>query len=194
MSDLSLVVPIKLLHTTSNRLTWAAEQCVHAVRGQWGNFWEQNVLYLFWVNAKHFKAFFHAWKRVKSPISPFRHYSPAGLWPVAVVVSCFGPIMWELWAPINPLLSAPTERLLLMTYFGNQKHRPLSTHDKMASDGAWLPQPEVCENWERDNSFWECFQQKRGGCSIRMYLQYVYTRISIFQFLLLKACLKYDAE
>lgn len=32
-----------------------------------------------------------------------------------------------------------------MTYFGNQKHRPLSTRDKMASDRSWLAEAEVCE-------------------------------------------------
>lgn len=31
---------------------------MHVVGGRWGNFWEQNVLYLFWPNAKHLKAFF----------------------------------------------------------------------------------------------------------------------------------------
>lgn len=169
MRDLSWLVPIKPLHTTSNVLTWAAEQCVHAVGGQRGNFWEQNVLYLFWVNVKHSKAFFHAWKRVKSPTSPFSRSSPAGFRPVAVVVSCLGPIMWELWAP----LSAPTQRLLLMTYFGKQEQQPLSTHDKTASDAAWLPAPPLCENWEPDNSFWERVQQSRAACIYSMYI-YIY--------------------
>ena len=39
----------------------------------------------------------------------------------------------------GPTLSGPTEGVLLMTYFGNQKHGPLNTPDKMASDGARPP-------------------------------------------------------
>lgn len=122
--------------TTSHHIQWT-DMSSRTMCSHWspplGNFGEQNVLYLFWVNAKHLKAFFHAWKRVKSPVSPFRRWSPAGLRPVAVVVSCLGPRMWELWA----LLSAPTLRLLLMTYFGKQKQNlsALTTRRRVTPPG-----------------------------------------------------------
>lgn len=49
----------QLYHFTSHPMTWVGGGwCVHVVGGQWGNFWEQNVLYLFWPKAKHLKAFF----------------------------------------------------------------------------------------------------------------------------------------
>lgn len=110
------------------------KDCAAFCLGECGICWEQNVLYLFWPETKHLKAF----SRFKRPVFPLKRSSPAKLQLVAVVVSCFRAIMWELWAAISLLLSRTTERLLLMTYFGNQKHGPLSTQDKMASDEAWL--------------------------------------------------------
>lgn len=54
MSDLRLDTAVIPVYFTSNDVSW--RRIVRVVGGI-GEFWEQNVLYLFWPDAKHLKAF-----------------------------------------------------------------------------------------------------------------------------------------
>ena len=54
MSDLRLGIAVLPVYFTSNDASCG--RIMHVVRGI-GEFWEQNVLYLCWPDAKHLKAF-----------------------------------------------------------------------------------------------------------------------------------------
>lgn len=106
------------------------------------------VLALAWCLALKSVFMLRSALRIRFPFS--NPHSAAEPQSVAVVFSCLEAIMWELWAPISPPLSRPTETVLLMTYFGNQK--PLSAQDKMASAEAWLAGASQCQIWETNGA------------------------------------------